>query len=365
MVEADRVWKLQWHTGPKKQPLDAEDKDILPRNLKRRIDRREIYEHEVRERSSSKKHRVVKRVTATQTGSTWGLGTVSHRAMNYFTYLYDTLAGTQTWAYVIDTGVRTTHSEFEGRATLVWTGFAGLYNDTSGHGTHVAGTIAGKTYGVSKKTNVLAVKIFNGEDTTTSIVLAGYQWAVNDIINKRRNEWAVINMSIQGKHASAQLGGHVLTLQGPYSAAFNNAIETAWKNNKVVSVVAAGNYGVNANTMSPSSSPSAITVGAIDSTWTMPSWSNYGSTVDILAPGVGVTSAWNTNDTSTNTIDGTSMACPHVSGLVLYAYTVPGIWAVDLPAYLKRVATPNKASNLRGSPNLVANNANKQQPSKR
>lgn len=279
----------------------------------------------------------------TQKGSTWGLGTVSHRTKGWKSYIYDTWAGYDTYAYVIDTGVRTTHSEFGGRAKAAWTYWKGNNADTDGHGTHVAGTIAGKTYGVAKKATIMAVKVFLGEESSTSIILQGLNWAVNDIINKDLTEWAVINMS----------------LGGDYSAAFNRAVEIAAQKG-VISVVASGNESQNSANCSPASAPNAITVGAIDPNWGVAYYSNWGKTVDILAPGTDVISAGIKSNTATDTLSGTSMACPHVSGLVLYAMSVDGIYGLaDVTGYLKWIATAKKITgNLRGAPNLIANNGN-------
>jgi subtilisin family serine protease len=247
------------------------------------------------------------------------------------------------YAYVIDGGVRVTHNEFGGRAKAAWTNWKGNNKDDDGHGTHVAGTIAGKTYGVAKKANILALKVFNGDESDTSIVLDAFNWAVNDIIKKDRTWRAVINMSLGGEK----------------STAFNKAVDTASKKG-VVTVVASGNDAIDAAKESPGSASTAITVGAIDSNWAVADFSNWGKTVDILAPGVGITSAGHKSNTYTFTEDGTSMAAPHVAGLVLYAMSVEEVEGVaDITAWLKELATPKKISgNLRGAPNLIANNGN-------
>ncbi|KAF5010345.1 hypothetical protein FDECE_3496 [Fusarium decemcellulare] len=287
-----------------------------------------------------------KRALTTQTGAPWGLGTVSHRSKGSTSYIYDTTAGQGTYAYIVDTGIRATHNEFEGRATAAWSAFSGDNADTAGHGTHVAGTIAGKTYGVAKKANILAVKVFQGEESTTSIILSGFNWAVNDIISKGRTTKSVINMS----------------LGGGYSASFNNAVESA-SSSGVLSVIAAGNEAQNAANVSPASAPSAVTVGAIDSTWTIASYSNYGTVLDIFGPGTGVLSAWYTSNSATNTISGTSMATPHIVGLALYGISVNGVSGVSgVTNWLKTTATSGKISgSLRSSPNLIGNNGNSQQ----
>ncbi|KAF4442963.1 hypothetical protein F53441_11607 [Fusarium austroafricanum] len=289
------------------------------------------------------KRDIEKRDEITQKKSTWGLGTISHRKKGYQEYIYDNNAGNGTYAYVIDGGVRVTHNEFQNRAKAVWTHWKGDNEDTEGHGTHVAGTIAGKIYGVAKKANILALKVFQGEQSETSIILDAFNWAVNDIVKKDRTRRAVINMS----------------LGGDKSAALNKAVDNASKKG-VVAVVASGNDGMDAAKQSPASAASAITVGAIDSDWAVADFSNWGKAVDMLAPGVGITSAGYESNTDVLVMDGTSMAAPHVAGLVLYAMSVKRIDGVaDVTQWLKDLATPKKISgNLRGSPNLVANNGN-------
>jgi oryzin len=283
-----------------------------------------------------------KRAETTQTGATWGLGTISHRASGFTSYIYDTIAGTNTYAYVVDTGIRTTHNEFSGRASAVWTGYSGDNADTNGHGSHVAGTIGGATYGVAKRANLLAVKVFQGSSATTSIIISGYNWAANDIITKSRTNAAVINLS----------------LGGSFSSAFNSAVNNA-ASSGVVTVVAAGNSAVDAANTSPASAASAITVGAIDSTWTIASFSNYGSVLDIFAPGVSVLSVGISSNTATATLSGTSMSSPHVAGLVLYGFSVEGATGVSgVTNWLTSTASSGVRGSLRGSPNRIGNNGN-------
>lgn len=132
----------------------------------------------------------------TQTGATWGLGAISHQGESSTNYVYDTSAGEGTYGYVVDTGINTAHNEFGGRASLAYNAVGGSHVDSVGHGTHVAGTIGGKTYGVSKKANLLSVKVFQGQSSSTSIILDGYNWAVNDILSKSRTGKAAINLSL-------------------------------------------------------------------------------------------------------------------------------------------------------------------------
>lgn len=245
---------------------------------------------------------------------------------------------------MVDSGVRASHRDFGGRVRQVWTAFRRDHTDRLGHGTHVAGTIAGKTYGVAKKAQVLAVKVFQGESAELSVILSGINWAVNDVVTKGRQEFAVINLS--------------LGIDAP-SAALNKVVENAVKAG-VITVVASGNAGMDTAKTSPGSVAGAITVGAVDSSWRVATFSNWGSFVDILAPGVGIVScAWN-SDTGTATESGTSMAAPHVAGLVLYAQSIGGIFGVSQTQnWLRKVATAGKITgNLRSAPNLIANNNN-------
>lgn len=280
----------------------------------------------------------------TQQQSTWGLGTISSRRSGATSYTYDSTAGAGTYAYVVDTGINTAHVEFEGRASNGYNAVGGQFVDSVGHGTHVAGTIGSKTYGVAKKTNLIAVKVFAGESGSTSVILDGYQWAVNDIVNKGRKNKAAINMS----------------LGGGYSATFNRAVATAY-NNGVVTIVAAGNENTDAGDGSPSSAPQAITVAAIDSSWRRASFSNYGSVVDVFGPGVNILSTWIGSSTATNTISGTSMATPHVVGLAVYLmglnnYSGPGAVADAIVS----LSTKNAVTNANGSPNRITFNGSSQ-----
>ncbi|KAI1263685.1 peptidase S8/S53 domain-containing protein [Xylariaceae sp. FL1019] len=283
------------------------------------------------------------RALTTQSGATWGLGTVSHKSSGSTSYIYDTTAGSGTYAYIVDTGILQTHSEFEGRASYGYNAVGGQNVDSNGHGTHVAGTIGGKTYGVAKKATLISVKVFQGDSSSTSIILDGYNWAVNDIISKGRKAKAVTSLS----------------LGGSYSAAFNNAVNAAYTSG-VLSVIAAGNDGVNAANTSPASAANALTVGAIDSSWTFAYFSNYGSVVDVNAPGVDVKSSWIGSNSATNTISGTSMATPHTSGLALYLIAKEGLSTPSaVISRIKALATTGKISSLpSGTTNSIIYNGN-------
>ena len=234
----------------------------------------------------------VVRSTATQSSATWGLDRTDQRALPLSgTYTYNATAGAVR-VYVIDTGIASGHTQFGGRASNVYDAFGGNGQDCNGHGTHVAGTVGSSTYGVAKAAMLRGVKVLDCAGSgSSSGVLAGIDWVrVNHI------KPAVANMS----------------LGGGYSSAENTAV-TNLVNAGVFVAVAAGNENQNACNVSPASAAAVTTVAASDRTDTRASFSNYGSCVDIYAPGVGITSTWLNGGTST--ISGTSMASPHVAGV--------------------------------------------------
>jgi oryzin len=185
----------------------------------------------------------------TQASAPWGLASISSRTAGAKDYIYDSSAGIGTFSYVVDTGVRLTHVDFEGRAIFGFNAVSGSTSqaDNNGHGTHVAGTVGGKTYGVAKKTTIVAVKVFEGAEGSASDVFSGFDWAVNDIVSKGRQNTAVINMS----------------LGGSASKTWDAAITAAWKKG-VLAVVAAGNENTDASTSSPARSPEVICVGNVE-----------------------------------------------------------------------------------------------------
>jgi subtilisin family serine protease len=239
----------------------------------------------------------------TQYHAPWGLARISHRAANSAEYYYSDTAGEGARVYVIDSGIRLSHADFGGRA-LWGANFVSESSDTDedGHGTHVAGIIAGKTYGVAKKATVVAVKVLDKSGSgSMSGLLQGLNWAVADAKKRGVTEKAVINMS----------------LTGAYTQSVNEGVKAATDAGITV-VVAAGNKHDNVTNWSPASAPTAITVGAIDQDDRRADFSNWGHEVDIFAPGVGIPSAWNTSDHSREWMSGTSMATPHVAGLAAY-----------------------------------------------
>ncbi|MCX4527853.1 MULTISPECIES: S8 family peptidase [unclassified Streptomyces] len=267
----------------------------------------------------------------------WGLDRIDQRALPLDTsYTYPDKAGEGVTAYIIDTGVRITHGEFGTRASY---GYDAIDNDNTaqdghGHGTHVAGTVAGNSYGVAKKAKIVGVRVLdnNGSGTTAQVV-AGIDWVTRNAVKP-----AVANMS---------LGGGA-----------DSALDTAVRNSIAAGItygVAAGNESTDASTKSPARVAEAITVGATTNTDAKASYSNYGSILDIFAPGSSITSSWGTGDTATNTISGTSMATPHVVGAAaLYLSQNPASTPAQVSSALVSAATPNVVTSPgSGSPNRL------------
>ena len=273
---------------------------------------------------------------ATQSGATWGLDRIDQRNLPLDgLYTYNTTAS-NVHAYIIDTGILTSHGDFGGRASVGYDAIGDGQNgiDCNGHGTHVSGTVGGATYGVAKGVSLIAVRVLDCSGSgTTSGVIAGVNWVAQNAIKP-----AVANMSLGGG-ASTSLDDAV-----------NGAINAG-----VTFCIAAGNSNVDACTTSPARVAAAISVGATDSTDTRASFSNYGTCLDIFGPGVNITSDWYSSTTATNTISGTSMATPHTTGVAaLYL-------AGNTPASPSAVAsalTSNSTSGIvsnagTGSPNRL------------
>ncbi|KAJ3416219.1 subtilisin-like serine protease [Chytridiales sp. JEL 0842] len=262
----------------------------------------------------------------------WGLRRLSKADLPLpNVYAFNQRAGEGVDVYVIDSGVLVTHPDFEGRA-VNGADFSGDNNgvDANGHGTHVAGTIAGKTYGVAKKSNIIAVKVFPASGSgPRSNTIAGVNWAVEQAARSGRP--SVINMSLGGSANDA-----------------SDAAVTAAVNAGVTVVVAAGNNAGEACERSPARAPSVITVAASDINDRLASFSNFGSCVDIIAPGVGVLSTW--NDGASRSISGTSMATPHVAGVVAVAMSAGKVTTPEsATAYLARTGVTNKITGLTGT----------------
>lgn len=277
-------------------------------------------------------------IETTQSSPAWGLDRIDQRSLPLSqTYTY-TSTGKGVTAYVIDTGILVSHTDFGGRAKVgadkVGDGRNGI--DCNGHGTHVAGTIGGTKYGVAKSVTLVAVRVLNCSGSgTTSGVVAGVDWVTT---NHASGQPAVANMSLGG--------GVSTTLDNAVSRSITDGVTYA---------IAGGNSGANACNSSPARVAAAITVGATSSTDTRASWSNYGSCLDLFAPGVSITSDWYSSTTATNTISGTSMATPHVAGVAaLYLQT----HASASPSTVRNALVNNATSGVvksagTGSPNRL------------
>ncbi len=275
---------------------------------------------------------------ATQSGATWGLDRIDQPALPLNgTYVYDR-TGVGVRAYIIDTGVLGTHTQFAGRMATGYTAIAdgNGTTDCNGHGTHVAGTVAGSVHGVAKAATIVPVRVLGCTGSgSTSGVIAGVDWVVAD---HQAGQPAVANMSLGGG-ASSTLDAAI-------------ARGTA---DGVTFVVAAGNSNADACTQSPARAPSAITVGSSTSTDARSSFSNWGTCLDLFAPGSGITSAWHTSTTATNTISGTSMASPHAAGVAaLLLEAEPAASPATITSRMLAQTTPSVVQGAgTGSPNLL------------
>jgi subtilisin family serine protease len=271
---------------------------------------------------------------ATQTGATWGIDRIDQANLPLSTtYTYSTTASNVT-AYIIDTGIKYTHGDFGGRATFGYDAVGSGGVDCNGHGTHVAGTVGGTRYGVAKQVRLVGVRVLNCSGSGTNAgVIAGVNW-----VTQNARKPAVANMS---------LGGGV-------STALDNAVAGSISSG-VTYALAAGNSSANACSSSPARVASAITVGATTRTDARASYSNYGTCLDIFAPGSAITSAWYTSNSATNSISGTSMAAPHVAGAAALALATNGsLTPAGVRDYLVGRAGLNKVTSPgTGSPNRL------------
>lgn len=265
---------------------------------------------------------------------TWGLDRIDQRNLPLNNVYSPGANGTGVRAYIIDTGILTSHNEFGGRANAAYTAVGGTPQDCNGHGTHVAGTVGGATYGVANNVTLYAVRVLDCSGSgTDSGVIAGVDW-----VTANRVLPAVANMSLGGGASTA------------LDTAVSNSIASG-----VVYGIAGGNDNANACNYSPARVAAAITVGSTTNTDARSSFSNYGTCLDIFAPGSNITSAWYTSNTATNTISGTSMATPHVVGaaaLYLQSHTTAS------PASVASALTGNATAGVvtgagTGSPNLL------------
>jgi subtilisin family serine protease len=285
--------------------------------------------------------RTVRIATTQSPVPSWGLDRIDQRSLplnDSYTYL---TAEPVVTAYIIDTGIRTTHRDFGGRASWGTNTIGGVNSDCNGHGTHVAGTVGGSAYGVTKAVRLVAVKVL---DCTGIGPLSGVAAGVDWVTANHTSGPAVANMSIGAPGADSVL-----------ETAIRNSIADG-----VTYAIASGNNNADACNFTPARVSEAITVNAStvnDSTQTdvRASFSNYGSCTDIFAPGQNITSDGNASDTATRIMSGTSMATPHVAGIAaLILSATPGATPAQVWSTMLANATPNKITSPgTGSPNRL------------
>lgn len=278
---------------------------------------------------------IMKIDATTQSNPDWGLDRIDQKNLPLDSAYSYSQTGSGTTAYIVDTGILSTHQQFSGRVLSGYTAISdgNGTSDCHGHGTHVAGTVGGSTYGVAKNVSLVPIRILGCDGSgASSNVIAGLDW-----ILKNGKKPAVVNMS---------LGGEA-------NASLDSAVENLF-NNGYVMVVAAGNSNTDACSTSPARVSKAITVAATDSTDTRASYSNYGSCVDIFAPGSQINSSWIGSNTATKVLNGTSMATPHVVGVVAeMLQSTPTTTPQTISTNLLNQASSNVVKNPSGSPNRL------------
>ncbi|KAJ6442684.1 subtilase [Purpureocillium lavendulum] len=281
-----------------------------------------------------------------QTNAPPGLNRISHSQRGQAGYIFDEAAGQGITTYVVDTGCRTTHTEFEGRAVMAANFVNNVNTDENGHGSHVSGTVAGATFGVAKKSNVKCVKVLGADGSgQNSGILQGMQFVVQDVKKNGLQNKCVMNMS----------------LGGGFSSALNSAVNAVVTEAGCFAAVAAGNEKQDASNTSPASAQNACTVGAVDNNDAAASFSNFGAPVKINGPGVKVTSVGIADDTAVKVLSGTSMASPHIAGLGAYLMSITNTTGPEMCNTILDLARRTGAQ-AKGFPartsTLIANNGN-------
>ena len=278
----------------------------------------------------------VMKASTTQTGATWGIDRIDQRALPLSTtYTYDTTAS-NVHAYIIDTGILTTHTQFGGRAT---SGYDFVDNDSNatdcaGHGTHVAGTVGGSTYGVAKGVQLVAVRVLNCSGSgTIAGVIAGIDWVTANATGP-----AVANLS----------------LGGSANVALDNAVRNSIASG-ISYAVAAGGSATDAGNFSPARVTEALTIGASGPDDCLSSSTNHGSVVDMFAPGVNIVGPWITSNTATATLSGSSVSAPHAAGAAaIHLQVNPGATAAQVQQVLVGASTTDRLCNVPpGTPNRL------------
>ncbi len=277
-------------------------------------------------------------VVETQTNPPWGLDRIDQRALPLSAAYTAPSAGAGVSAYVVDTGILETHADFGGRVAAGYTAISDGRGttDCNGHGTHVAGTVAGETFGVAKAATLLPVRVLGCDGSGyLSYVVAGLDWVAAHHVTGAP---AVVNVSLGGAASST------------LDAALQGVVDDG-----VTAAVAAGNSAGDACTASPARLPAALTVAASDSADRQASFSNHGSCVDLYAPGVGISSAWHTSTTATASLSGTSMAAPHTAGAAaLLLAGSPSLSPAQVATALTDQATTGAVSSTSaGTPNRL------------
>jgi subtilisin family serine protease len=271
-----------------------------------------------------------------QANPTWSLNRIDQRNLPLNSNYHYDYTGSGVKAYILDTGIRSGHADFGGRVTSGYTAIGSSTEDENGHGTHVAGTVGGSTYGVAKNVTLVPVRVLDASGSgTTAGVIAGVNW----VTSNHTSGPAVANMS---------LGGGV-------SSTLDSAVSSSMADGVTYAVAAGNDSGANACNGSPARVAGALTVGSTTNTDARSSFSNIGSCVDLFAPGSSITSAWHTSNTATNTISGTSMATPHVAGVAaLYLQANPTASASAVASAINSNATTGVVTSPgSGSPNRL------------